>query len=153
MAHAFTAFLFPHSPIPLFVFFLNPHSFLFLLLFTDLPTSQLQLLISSFSEFIQLPCARTNLPAMFISFISLVLASAISAKVIDIQVSDDNASLAFTPEAIVSSNCHDLHISAIDHPSAVCRSRRSGHLPFQSQEPHCDPVVVCRSLFPQSGRF
>lgn len=37
---------------------------------------------------------------MFISFISLVLASAISAKVIDIQVSDDNASLAFTPEAI-----------------------------------------------------
>lgn len=36
---------------------------------------------------------------MFISFISLVLASAISAKVIDIQVSDDNASLTFTPEA------------------------------------------------------
>lgn len=37
---------------------------------------------------------------MFISFISLVLASAISAKVIDIQVSDDNASLVFTPEAV-----------------------------------------------------
>lgn len=36
---------------------------------------------------------------MFISFISLILASAISAKVIDIQVSDDNASLTFTPEA------------------------------------------------------
>ena len=39
---------------------------------------------------------------MFIPFIGLVLASAISAAVIDIQVSDDNATLAFTPEAIVS---------------------------------------------------
>jgi len=39
---------------------------------------------------------------MFFSFISLVLASTISAKVIDIQVSDDKASLVFTPEAIAA---------------------------------------------------
>lgn len=37
---------------------------------------------------------------MFIPFIGLVLASTISAKVIDIQVSDSNSTLAFTPEAI-----------------------------------------------------
>lgn len=59
---------------------------------------------------------RTNLLAMFISFIGLVLASTISAKVIDIQVSDDNASLAFNPEAIVSFNPRDLCVSVInDH--------------------------------------
>jgi plastocyanin len=37
---------------------------------------------------------------MFVPFIGLVLASTISAKIIDIQVSDDKASLVFTPEAI-----------------------------------------------------
>lgn len=37
---------------------------------------------------------------MFFSFISLILASTISAKVIDIQVSDDNAALMFKPEAV-----------------------------------------------------
>jgi plastocyanin len=39
---------------------------------------------------------------MFIPFIGLVLASTISAKVIDIQVSSDNATLAFNPEAIAA---------------------------------------------------
>jgi len=39
---------------------------------------------------------------MFIPFIGFVLASAISAKIIDIQVSDNNATLAFTPEAIAA---------------------------------------------------
>jgi plastocyanin len=37
---------------------------------------------------------------MFIPFIGLILASTVSAKVIDIQVSSDNATLAFSPEAV-----------------------------------------------------
>ena len=56
---------------------------------------------------------------MFVPFIGLVLASTISAKVIDIQVSDDKASLVFSPEAVVSFNCHDLRITVIDDRSAV----------------------------------
>jgi len=50
--------------------------------------------------FIQLPHPRKNLPAMFIPFIGLVLASTVSAKIIDIQVGDDKGSLFFTPEAV-----------------------------------------------------
>ena len=52
---------------------------------------------------------------MFIPFVGLVLASTISAKVIDIQVSDDNATLAFNPEAIVSIHCHGLLLAATDN--------------------------------------
>src|SRR5258708_4891669 len=48
---------------------------------------------------------------MFVSFIGLVLASTISATVIDIQVGDNNGSLVFSPEAVVSFNYHNLPIT------------------------------------------
>ena len=64
--------------------------------------------------FILLPYTLKNLPAMFVSFIGLVLASTISAKVIDIQVGGDNGTLVFNPEAVVSFNSHDLPITLVD---------------------------------------
>jgi hypothetical protein len=55
---------------------------------------------------------------MFISFIGLVLASTVSAKVIDIQVGGANGTLEFSPEAVVSLPRHNLRFSAADDASS-----------------------------------
>lgn len=86
---------------------------------------------------------------MFFPFIGLVLASTVSAKVIDIQVG--GANLTFTPEAVVSLPAHDLPFAEADDRSSVRGSRRHGYLPLWPKEPYCDPVVVCWAL--QSERW
>lgn len=87
---------------------LVPLCFFFFLL-TNLPTFQaLGLELEPSLSFFLLPRSRTNLPVMFFSFIGLVLASTVSAKVIDIQVGGDGGALVFSPEAIVGFFCHNL---------------------------------------------
>lgn len=112
----FTAFLFSPSSSHSFPFCLKTLPLVFSYS-SHRPTPALD-----FEPF-PLPHPLKNLPAMFVSFIGLVLASTISAKVIDIQVSDSNASLKFTPEAIVSFNCHYLIFTSIDDHLAGRRSR------------------------------
>jgi len=60
---------------------------------------------------------------MFIPFVGFVLASTVSAKVIDIQVGGDGGALTFTPEAIVSRPYRDLRFGVTDYRSLGRRSR------------------------------
>ena len=55
---------------------------------------------------------------MFIPFVGLVLASTVSAKVIDIQVGGDGGALTFTPEAIVSAPYYDLRSAPTNNHSS-----------------------------------
>ena len=103
------------------VLFKPSHSFHSFILLTNLPTFQTSAL--DLEPFLPLPRAYTNLPVMFIPFIGIVLASTVSAKVIDIQVGGDGGTLAFSPEAVVSSPYYNLRLVVTDRRSPVRGSR------------------------------